>query len=788
MASSLDPTEPNDPRDDKALPLTAFQNVNRLCQQFELALKEGRQECIEDFLTTCAEEERTLLLRELMALELEYAIRSREHVDRDTYLKRFPGREAIVELVFRESERVIPPHDPNSPGGRTAPYDVQRDGQPDPSDEQTIPAVLSSHPRYRIIRLLGRGGMGVVFLAEHKVMERLEAIKVVRQDLVSNPQLDNRFRQEVKAAARLSHPNVVAAYDADTIGDCHFLAMEYVPGIDLAALVERDGPLSVECACGYICQAAAGLQHAHEHNMVHRDIKPQNLMLAENGCVKVLDFGLAQMRAEAGPAGPTTCSGIFLGSFDYMAPEQADNPAAADIRADIYSLGCTLYFLLTGRPPFPTGNWYQKLKDHVEKTPPEVFSIRQDAPQELSAIVLRMMAKAPQDRFQTPQDVVSALAPLVRNGSDERDIASSDRTSPSSKTHARRWYAAAALLCLGLIVVVKSLPSAHDPVLDNPEAKNCVKIGNANVEERTEESLRGAVGEFEHALQLVPKSALVHAALANAYNLQYDYGWVPADVVFPNAKNEALEAIRLNDNLSEAHLALACTLGGYELIWGDAEKEYQKALYLNPNSAQAHHWYAWLLVQQQRFKEADREIKKAYELEPTYIIACNLGRIHYFSRKNDEAQKDYEAAMRLKGDFRKVYRDRGFLFAEMGNLTRALDELKRSEGLSEHGNDLIAAKAYAYAKSGRTTEDRSRALSLLKELEKWDGNKSLAYEIATIYAALRDKENAFKWLRTAFDKKSPWRAYIYVDPKLDRIREDPRFQPFLKEARLLPSP
>jgi serine/threonine protein kinase/putative intracellular protease/amidase len=296
--------------------------------------------------------------------------------------------------------------------------------------EPPVPPELLDHPRYRIVRALGAGGMGVVYQAEHRIMERTVAIKVINRHYVNNPQAIERFRQEVRLAARLSHPNIVAAHDADQAGDLHFLVMEFVDGVSLARRVEKRGPFTIQQASNFVRQAALGLQHAFERGMVHRDIKPQNLMLSRTGQIKILDFGLARIAREADPDGTgmmpaladksiagLTMAGQVLGTPDYIAPEQVNDARHADIRADIYSLGCTLYYLLCGHVPFPRGSATQKLISHTEMDPVPIRRLRDDLPEELVAIVERMMAKSPADRFQTPADVVQALALLAKSAS-----------------------------------------------------------------------------------------------------------------------------------------------------------------------------------------------------------------------------------------------------------------------------------------------------------------------------------------------------------------------------------
>jgi serine/threonine protein kinase len=278
-----------------------------------------------------------------------------------------------------------------------------------PPDAAEIPQALAEHLRYRVLKTLGRGGMSTVYLAEHKVMKRTVALKVIRPELTASPDAVRRFRCEVEAAARLIHPNIVASYDAEQIGDCLFLAMEYVEGIDLLAWLKQHGPLPVAQACDYVRQAALGLAYAHEQGMIHRDLKPHNLMKTASGQVKILDFGLVRM-SELLHAGGTV-PGMVLGTPDYMAPEQAHDAHQADIRADIYSLGCTLYQLLSGRVPFPGGDIADKIHRQAQEQATPLSQLRSELHPALVRIIDKMMAKDARERFQSAAEVASALEP-----------------------------------------------------------------------------------------------------------------------------------------------------------------------------------------------------------------------------------------------------------------------------------------------------------------------------------------------------------------------------------------
>lgn len=296
-----------------------------------------------------------------------------------------------------------------------------------------IPDVLLNHSRYQIQRLLGQGGMGAVFLAEHTLMHRPVALKVIKPQLVANRQICERFHREISAAAQLNHPNVVTAYDADCVGDVHFLIMEYVSGETTKDYLRRNGPLQIPDACRIIYQAALGLQHAHERGMIHRDIKPHNLMRTSAGTIKILDFGLAVLRDTdfpiSAPSDETaTLSGTdsidlrcsrenlasqLTGTPDYMAPEMTQVTSTVDIRSDIYSLGCTLHQLLTGRPPYFGTNTAEILEAHRRQSVPSVRGKRPDVSDALEQVLQQMLAKNPAERFPTPADVATALLPFL---------------------------------------------------------------------------------------------------------------------------------------------------------------------------------------------------------------------------------------------------------------------------------------------------------------------------------------------------------------------------------------
>ena len=270
-------------------------------------------------------------------------------------------------------------------------------------------APLKSLGKYQIERKLGQGGMGTVYLAMNTDLKKLVALKVLPRDKAQNPILVRRFKAEAQAAGQLEHPNIVAVYDTGEADGYLYIAMEYVEGIDLFEQVKRRGVIPVKRSIEIIKQVAMALQHAFEHNIVHRDIKPSNLLLKQDGTVKVTDLGLARSIDDTLETNITR-AGTTVGTVDYMSPEQARNSKSADVRSDIYSLGCTWYQMLTGEPPYSEGSVTNKLQAHAMKPLPDPRELNENIPEGLIAVLHRMTAKKPADRYQTPAELLEDLA------------------------------------------------------------------------------------------------------------------------------------------------------------------------------------------------------------------------------------------------------------------------------------------------------------------------------------------------------------------------------------------
>jgi WD40 repeat protein len=450
---------------------------DRPVERFRDAWQRGERPVLGDYLGRDDDPEHLALLAELVRVDLEQRLKAGEPARVESYVKQYPelahNPEVLLDLIaleFAERRRsepglglyeyrlcfpqfaeqlsryleaVTPPvTDPGSTGPLPeavppgAPVATSLSTACDPergAQSGNPPPVASDWPQipgHQIVGELGRGGMGIVYKALHTRLNRWVALKVIRKDRLSSPEAVERFHREAKKAALLMHPNIVIVWDADQAGDVHYYTMEYIEGIDLARLLQQRGPFPVWQACYFIRQAALGLQHAHEKGLVHRDIKPANLIVAQppgeadattefrpgqSGVLKILDLGLARLYRSDNPELESTLTGYgsVMGTIDYMAPEQAQDARSADIRADVYSLGCTLYHLLTGQVPFPGDRWIDKIDGHRWNSPRPVRELRRDVTAGVAEVVARMMAKRPDDRYQTPAEVATALEPFT---------------------------------------------------------------------------------------------------------------------------------------------------------------------------------------------------------------------------------------------------------------------------------------------------------------------------------------------------------------------------------------
>ncbi len=316
---------------------------------------------------------------------------------------------------------------------------------------ELAPSISGELGEYRILEKLGEGGMGTVYKAVHTRLDRTVALKVLPSDERANERTYARLEREMKAVGSLDHFHIVRALDAREIEGTCCLVLEYIDGIDLAKLVQQRGPLAVGEACRLICQAATGLQHAHEHGLIHRDVKPSNLMVDSHGQLKILDLGLARWRLEEKGGGDLTRIGQTMGTAEYMAPEQASDSHSVDQRADIYSLGCTLHYLLIGRPPYPGDSEFRILTSHHQSPIPSLLATRRDIPRCLDRVFQRMLAKTPAARQASMSEVVDDLQRCRLTQTPEDSTEAGKALSPSRQPIWKTRRAIAAQVGIGIV-------------------------------------------------------------------------------------------------------------------------------------------------------------------------------------------------------------------------------------------------------------------------------------------------------------------------------------------------
>jgi serine/threonine protein kinase len=382
---------------------------------------------LEAVLETISSSERPMFLRELLAIELECRAKQGESPRVADYLKRLPGDAETIQSVFAECG--IGGRQEHSPPENS---DENRGQSDKGSGTESTAGYKSLSPgtaigSYTIIRLIGLGGMGAVYEAEHRRMRRKVALKMISPSALEHPEALQRFHREAQAMARLEHPNIVTAHDADQVGDINFLVMQYVDGDDLSTMVKNRGALPVDMALSFMVQTARGLEYAHQEGVIHRDIKPSNLIVGSNGLVKILDMGLARLEESLGEVSSVnknlTQAGNIMGTVDFMAPEQALDAKEADQRADIYSLGCTFYYLLTGLKLYEGDTIMKRIMSHRFDPVPSLNDARQDIPEGLDAIFQKMVAKSRADRYRTMTELLAAVAPFVSAGLTGLDVA-----------------------------------------------------------------------------------------------------------------------------------------------------------------------------------------------------------------------------------------------------------------------------------------------------------------------------------------------------------------------------
>ena len=770
---------------------------------------------------------------------------------------------------------------------------------------------------YRILRELGRGGMGIVYLAADTRLEREVALKVLSATSDADSEASRRFLREAKVASAVTHPNIVPVYDVGETRECLYIAMEYVAGETLSKRLSG-GRLSVEQCIRIGRQMSEALDAAHARGIIHRDIKPGNVMLAPEGHVKVLDFGLA--RRETIPAaekeGVATQTLItqehrIVGTLSYMSPEQLAG-RRVDARSDIFSLGATLYEALTGRRPFDGGSTPEVIGRILHAEPEALVNLNAEVPPQLDLVIRKCLEKDPARRYQTARELRIDLENLER-GIPGGSLVSQDVRPQQARTRRRALIlAAVCVLVLAAaagwlwlrparsfdsVAVLPFLNATGDPNLNyiseglgeaisddlsripslrvtarsmvqryrgsrldpqaigrelrvravlsgrvaqradslnvrvelmnvadgaqlwahdyqrstkdlaelqetlsedvagglrqaigasikrslarrystNSEAYQLYLKGRFHFDQRTLEDNQEAVRLFEQATEKDPSFALAYAGLADAYILIANRGSQPPVTVVERAKSAAQRALELDSSLSESwvSLAIARTLADFD--WQAAEREYRRAIELDPRNAHAHTWYAlWLLCPRQRPEEALLEIQRAIDLEPGSVPAnMTQGVILYFARRYDQAIARFQSVEKMAP---------GMLFAPI-HLALAYSETgRKQEAVKIVADPNLEAKlpwesrcilGAIYASAGRLKEAQRVARELAEQARQ---SYVSPYGRARIEAALGNSAGAMQLLEQSYTVRDPDIVFLKVDPALDSLRTLAGFQ------------
>ncbi len=820
---------------------------------------------------------------------------------------------------------------------------------------------------YRIIRKLGAGGMGEVYLAEDTRLDRPVALKLLSKEFTEKEDRLRRFEQEARAASKLNHPNVAHIYE---IGDCdgsHFIAMEYIEGRPLDELI-RARSLEIADVIRISIEIADALDEAHVKGIIHRDIKPQNIMLTPRGQVKVLDFGLAKISAQEPEASEAatrvkTSPGVVMGTVNYMSPEQAMG-REVDARSDIFSLGVLIYEMLAGRTPF-AGESVTEIIDRIAHAQPEAIArFNYAVPQELEVIVKKALRKNRDERYQTARDMLVDLKnlkeefefqskleqttppdtsreprasmisePRVLSTASQPPVSTASLAATSTassaeyvvnqiKRHKLVVLAALVIIALGVVGLVAYLHArntevaiesiavlpfvnqSHDPeseylsdgltesiinsltqlpnlrviarssvfrykgretdplavghelgvravlvgrilqrgdqltistelvdvrdnkqlwgeqyerkmsdilnvqrdiaqeissnlrtrisgaeqarvtkrYTDNPEAYQLYLKGRYFWNKRTGDDLKKSIEYFNQAIERDPNYALAYAGLADAYNLLPNYSVSSPQDSYPKAKEAARHALVIDDTLAEAHTSLAEVLFQYDWNLAESNREFQRAIELNPNYPTAHHWYASQnLLVMKRFDEAIAEMKHAQQLDPlSLVINTDLGTTYILSRRNDEAIEQMRKTVEIDPNFYYAHWVLGEAYALKGLYQEALSEYQKARALNDDPN-VLAVLGHAYAMSGK----RDEALKIVDQMKEMAKHRYVSpYNFVWVYIALGDNDQAFQWLERDYEDRDQAIMYLNVDPFSDPLRSDPRFAEFVRKVGL----
>jgi eukaryotic-like serine/threonine-protein kinase len=737
--------------------------------------------------------------------------------------------------------------------------------------------------QYRIDNEIGRGGMATVYLAEDLKHGRKVAIKVLRSE-ISVKSEPERFLREIRIAARLTHPNILPLYDSGNQGGRLFYVMPYIGGENLRTLIDREHRLPVEEALRIARMVGEGLDYAHRQGVVHRDVKPENILLLEGQPV-VADFGIARALGPVESSDPSlTGAGLALGTPVYMSPEQAGSGALVDGRSDQYSLACVVYEMLAGHPPFQGANVLATLARHATEPPPRLRSEVPDAPPWVEQALTQALAKEPAYRFPSVSEFVRGLTtpatvtvsseyqpqpdrptsiavlPFVNASASAENEYFSDgitdelinalskvdglivvsRTSAFSykgksldiraigtqlgattvlegtvRRFGDRLRITAQLINVAdgrllwsekydreaadlfaiqddiATTIVGTLratlirdigqpePRRYTPSL---EAWNLYLKGRYFWNIRSYEGVLEAIRHFEAAIEKDPNFALAYTGLSDSYALGVDYRAAPVSEGLQRAKEEALKALALDDTLAEGHASLAWVAFIHDWDWETADREYRRAIELDPRYPSARQWHAWYLMAMGRTTESLAEGRQAVALDPASIsIRRSLGWLYYYSRDADSAINHVRKAILANPTQDESHYILGQALMLRGKYQQARAAFLEAAGPEQQNANAVAGIGRVAVKEGKIEEARK----ILDQLYQRAKERYVSpVDFAKLHNELGDTDRAFYWMDRAMDDRRGWLVYLNVEPAVDNLRGEQRFKDLLRRMRL----
>jgi len=767
---------------------------------------------------------------------------------------------------------------------------------------------------YKILRLLGQGGMGEVYLAEDLKLGRKVALKFLAIESVGDHWAKRQLVKEAQAIAMLDHPNICTVYGIEECDDQSFIVMQYIEGKNLAELT-REQHFTNDQILSIAQQMVGAVADAHAHGIIHRDIKPKNVMVTPNGQVKVLDFGLAKtiqkkQTAEADSVSHLSQSGILAGTVAYMSPEQLRGEKL-DYRCDVFALGTVLFELAYGKNPFVRDSEAETISAILDTTQPKPRNSTEiSAP--LDRVIRRCLEKDKEQRYQSASDLLLGLQSLQEStdawsinipirailasallliliiaaalsyfraqpdrtlavlpfvnqtGDPELDYLSHglsesviDRLSETSGLHVLTSTVVSGYkdreetpesvgreLKVDAVVVGKIVREEGNYVLqtrlvnstdgsqllfssyvvklseilnvqkdlcakviarlslsginekknttrelgqtDNPEAYRQYLLGRSYQEKGKVDQ---AIEAFTQATELDAVYAQAWAGLADSYVMKPTVanGAVPTEEAMHKARAAARKALEINDQLCDAHISMGSVQLKFEWNWAQAEKEFQRAIELDPSRSAAHLAYASLLTNLGRFNEAIAETEKARDLDPFSPAAItSVGRAYYRARDYDRAMAYLTKVLAENPNNMGAFYVRGYVYLQKGMLPEAIETFEKIAATNKW---LAAAPlGFAYAKVGRKTDAQRLLTEIEAQSQKKDPTEKRvpAQERAIIYIGLDDKDQAFKWLEQAYQEHFPPLISLTTEPIFDGLRSDPRFADLARRMNLTP--